>query len=116
MDLFEETLKSTLISVAFLNSRKYRSSWINQVKDIDIYWDHLITNLKLSQIMDLFSMISEKNNVICEPWEIVFHTQKALTDWRIELMTKVANKIAQFSKDEVEGDFVNWNGHEMELV
>lgn len=108
---FDKSLKTAIVNVCFLQSRKYRSTWVKQVQQIDKYWDQMINNLKLNELMDMFILHGNEND--CDAQDVVLNTQRALSEWRIELMTQVANKITQLMNDEVEGDFVVWNGDQM---
>ena len=86
----------------------YKSSWIDQVLNINDYWDDLIKDLSIETICDQCQEAPH--------FDIVGAMRLVLTDWRIELMTKVANQITQFYADEVCGEFVKWNGTKMEFL
>ena len=116
MEQFEEILKSALISLGFRRAHKYRKAWVKQVQDINNYWDHLIGDVKLNELMADFEYKCKRYDIECNPWDIVAHLRKAQTDWKIELMTEVANRIAQFWCDETEGEFVQWTGDDMMLL
>ena len=107
-----EIFKRIIVNYGFLNSRLYRSSWIEQVININDYWDELIKDLNIETICD--ACIAHYKNT--PHFDIVGHMKLVLTDWRVEIMTKVANQITQFYADEVCGDFVKWNGTKMEFL
>lgn len=103
-----EILKRIIVNYGFFNSRLYKSSWIDQVLNINDYWDDLIKDLSIETICDQCQEAPH--------FDIVGAMRLVLTDWRIELMTKVANQITQFYADEVCGEFVKWNGTKMEFL
>ena len=112
----EDKIKSSLIAFGFRRSLRYRSTWVKQITEISDYWNYMMTDVKLSELMDEFELVCARSGQECDPWDIVTHLKKAVTDWRIELMTSVANQIAQFWGDEIDGEFVQWNGDEMLLI
>ena len=112
----EDKIKSSLIAFGFRRSLRYRSTWVKQITEISDYWNYMMTDVKLSELMDEFELVCARSGQGCDPWDIVTHLKKAVTDWRIELMTSVANQIAQFWGDEIDGEFVQWNGDEMLLI
>lgn len=112
----EDKIKSSLIAFGFRRSLRYRSTWVKQITEISDYWNYMMTDVKLSELMDEFELVCARSGEECDPWDIVTHLKKAVTDWRIELMTSVANQIAQFWGDEIDGEFVQWNGDEMLLI
>lgn len=116
MSQLEELVKYALMTSGFRRSWKYRSNWIHRVKDINEYWNHLMADVKLTELMDEFELACARFGVEVDPWEIVPHLKKAVTEWRIELMTIVANRIVWLQCDVDEGDFVQWNGHDMLLI
>ena len=107
-----EIFKNIIVHYGFLNSRLYKSSLIEQVLNINDYWDELIKDIKIETICD--ACLKECNNT--PHFNIVGYMKLVLTDWRVELMTKVANMITQFFADEVRGNFVKWNGTKMEFL
>jgi hypothetical protein len=113
MESLAEMFKCAFASVAFLDSARYRQTWISQVRQIDEYWDEMILNADPEKLKSFLNLKQFKKSV--DERDFMIAIDKALTDWRIELMTRVANQITQFSNDETEGDFVKWNGSEMEL-
>ena len=113
MEQFDDILKSSLISLGFRRAHRYRTSWVKQVREINNYWDYMIGDVKLNELISDFEYKCKRSDISCNGWEIVDHLSKAHTEWRIELMTEVANRIAQFWCDETEGDFVHWTGDEM---
>ena len=112
----EDKIKSSLIAFGFRRSLRYRSTWVKQITEISDYWNYMMTDVKLSELMDEFELVCARLGQECDPLDIVTHLKKAVTDWRIELMTSVANQIAQFWGDEIDGEFVQWNGDEMLLI
>ena len=112
----EDKIKSSLIAFGFRRSLRYRSTWVKQITEISDYWNYMMTDVKLSELMDEFELVCARSGEECDPWDIITHLKKAVTDWRIELMTSVANQIAQFWGDEIDGEFVQWNGDEMLLI
>ena len=116
MDQLEEILKSSFITFGFRRSHRYRSSWVKQVEEIDEYWEYMMGDVTINDLLDEFELECNQANVQHDPWEIICHMRKAITDWRTELMTEVANRIVQLQCDETEGDFVQWNGHDMSII
>ena len=116
MDLFEETLKSTLVHISFNKSAKYRANWFRQVKEIDCYWDQMITDIQEEDLMESFFWSCRKKKLESDHLNFKIQMKKVTTEWRIELMTRVANKIYQFFHDEVDGDFVKWNGQSIVFI
>ena len=108
----DNIFKRIIVNCGFFNSRLYKSSWIDQVVHINDYWDELIKDINIETICD--SCMEQCKDA--PHFDIVGYMKLALTDWRVELMTKVANMITQFYADEVSGDFVKWNGTEMEFL
>ena len=116
MDLFEETFKSTLVHISFNKSAKYRTNWFRQVTEIDRYWDQMIQDIPQQDVMEIFFWALHKKKLAYDHLNFKLQMEKATTEWKIELMTRVANKIYQFFHDELEGDFVKWNGHSIVLI
>ena len=116
MELFEDTLKSTLVHISFNKSAKYRTNWYRQVKEIDCYWDQMISDIQEEDVLEIFFWACRKKKLDYDPLDFKLKMQKATTEWRIELMTRVANKIYQFFHDEVSGDFVKWNGQSIVFI
>ena len=73
-------------------------------------------DVKINDLMDEFELECTRSNVKYDAWEIICHVRKAVTDWKTELMTEVANRIVQLHCDETDGDFVQWDGHVMSLI
>ena len=105
-----DIFKRIIVKCGFFNSRLYKSSWIDQVLHINDYWDELIKDINIQTICD--SCMDESAPL----FDVPEYMKLALTDWRVELMTKVANQITRFFADEVSGDFVKWNGTKMEFL
>ena len=108
-----EAFKTALEHVGFLKSKLFEPTWILQITRIDSYWDELIHSINIEEFCNTFDAINKQN---VYAYNIHTSMYRALTDWRIELMTRVANRIAQFVTDEVSGDFVKWDGAEMKLL
>ena len=60
MELFEETLKSTLVHISFNKSAKYRTNWYRQVKEIDCYWDQMISDIQEEDVLDILLGLPQK--------------------------------------------------------
>ena len=116
MDKLEKTLKSAFVSFGFRGSHRYRATWIEQVQEIGDYWEYMMGDVKVNELMDEFSLECTRANFECDRWEIIYHLKKAITDWKIELMTEVANRIVQLMNDKTEGDFVRWIGFDMLII
>ena len=116
MELFEETLKATLVHISFNRSAKYRTNWYRQVKEIDCYWDQMVSDIQEQDVIEIFLWACRKKKLDFDHLNFKLQMQKATTERRIELMTRVANKIYQFFHDEVDGDFVKWNGQSIVLI
>ena len=111
-----EIFKELIIKYGFHKSRFYEATWIDQVKNINNYWDTLIRDINIEEFLDDYLKLCSKRKCIRRPIDDLLNMHYVLCDWREDLMTKVANQIAQFATDEVDGQFVKWNGSEMEFL
>ena len=76
----------------------------------------MMADVKLTELMDEFELVCARFEVELDPWDIVPHLKKAVTEWKIEMMTEVANRIVLLHSDETDGTFVQWNGDDMLLL
>ena len=110
-----DSFKKTVENFAFLKSRHYEPTWMRQITEIDSYWDQLIRDINIEEFFESFDSINEFQPALYL-YNIHSSLHRALTDWRVELMTRVANRIAQFATDEVCGVFVKWDGEKMKFL
>ena len=111
----EQYMKKTVEHFGFLKSQYHEATWQLQIKNIDRYWDDLIHNIDIEDFMDTFSRISKFNPKFHDA-HIPTYLELSLTEWRIELMTRVANRIGQFITDEITGEYVIWDGADMKFL
>ena len=67
MDLFEDTLKSALVHISFNKSAKYRTNWFRQVKEIDCYWDEMISDIQEKELVEIFLWACRKKKLEFDP-------------------------------------------------
>ena len=111
-----EIFKDLIIKYGFFKSRNYEVTWIDQVRNIDNYWDTLIRDINIEEFLDEYLKECSRQKCTGRPIDILLNMQNVLCEWRLDLMTKVANQIAQFATDEVDGQFVKWNGSKMDFL
>lgn len=106
----DEVFKFLIVRFGFFKSKYYEPIWIDQVRNINEYWNMLVHDINREELLQKYMKECK------ETLDLDVNIEKTLGEWRIELMTRVANKIAQFAVDEVEGEFVRWNGKQMEFI
>lgn len=103
----DDAFKFKIIFNGFTKSIFYSCDWTRQVVNINRYWDEMLDSFD----RDEFKEYIQSECTQTEPYNLELAFINAATEWRIELMTSVANKIAQFNTDNIPDgtQLVRWN-------
>lgn len=116
MDISHECIfKNLIVKQGFVKSVLYRTDWKKQICEIDSYWNRLIRDIPFEIILEDFIIDLRIQNLDIIHFDLYGGFVKSLTCWRIDLMSRVANKIYQNISNE-SGDYVKWNGNTMEIL
>ena len=63
----EDKIKSSLIAFGFRRSLRYRSTWVKQITEISDYWNYMMTDVKLSELVDEFELVCARSGKECDP-------------------------------------------------
>ena len=92
---FDEAFQFCVEVFAFSQSLKYCDSWISRIYQIDVYWNKMLDCFNQSDFKQLFEKYClESFNTSGEEYDMEQAFRKAKEDWKIDLMTSVANEIA----------------------
>ena len=113
---FDEAFQFCVEVFGFSNSLKYCDSWISRIYQIDVYWNKMLDSFNRSEFKQLFEKYClESLNTPGKEYDIEKAFKKAKEEWKVDLMTNVANEIA-FGKIPTKSHrdvIVKWSGNMM---
>lgn len=92
MDKFDEAFQFLIEVFGFSDSHKFASKWTEQIFQIDFYWDQLLDSFNREDFRRMFCKYCNIDRTPTYNFDDAF--KKAKTEWRIDLMTRVADEIA----------------------
>ena len=115
MSEVEEAFKFWIEVYGFSDSHKFEKHW-NQIYEINSYWNKMLDSFDTAQFKSSLEKYCLKmsNTGQCE-YNLDELFNKAKLEWRIELMTNVANEIAHMfiPSSSLKSRIVKWNGSMM---
>ena len=111
----EEAFKFWIEVYGFSDSHKFEKHWNQQIYQIDNYWNKMLDSINLVKFKTSLEKYCLKiNNIESPEYNLDELFRKAKIEWRIELMTNVANEIAHmFIRSSLKSKLVKWNGSMM---
>ena len=107
----DNIFKVRIFEYCFSNILRFTSIWQDQIYQLNKFWDQMINQIDREEFTRLFVSDCNQINLPSHVYNIEQGFQLAVTEWRIGLMTLVANRIAQLYTDNIPDatQFVRWN-------
>lgn len=107
----EDSFKDALVVFAFSRSQNFASTWIQQIININEYWEDLLDSFYSTEFINYVCSDCAELEIQVNQEDFEKYFTKSKKTWRFQLMIKVANKIAyHYTNDyEVTEKLVFWD-------
>ena len=104
-DVFKEQITSYAVTYCF----DFYPECFEQINKLNLVWDRMFITLDRDEFYVHFIMLCALLNFDIDQFDMHAAFQKVETEWRIELMIKVANEIVQLNTKMYDTKLVDYN-------